>query len=57
MVLDKLGESIRNSLNKIKNTAYLNEKDVNALVKEIQRALIQADVNVKLVFNIGKKYI
>lgn len=55
MVLDRLGNSIRNSLNKIKNTAYLNEKDVNALVKDIQRALIQADVNVKLVFNIGKK--
>ncbi|MCA9478383.1 MAG: signal recognition particle receptor subunit alpha [Nanoarchaeota archaeon] len=55
MVLDKLGESLRNSLNKIKNTMFVDEKVVNELVKEIQRALIQADVNVKLVFTIGKK--
>lgn len=55
MVLDKLGESLRNSLKKIGNKSYVDEKSVNELVKEIQRALLQADVNVKLVFAIGKK--
>ena len=54
MVLDKLGESIRNSLNKLGKGNFIDEKAVNELVKDIQRALLQADVNVKLVFNIGK---
>ncbi|MFP4523161.1 MAG: signal recognition particle receptor subunit alpha [Candidatus Nanoarchaeia archaeon] len=54
MVLEKLGENIRNSLAKIGSKGYLDEKTVNELVKDIQRALIQADVNVKLVFSLGK---
>jgi len=54
MVLDKLGENLRNSLSKIANTSRINERDVNGLVKDVQRALLQADVNVKLVFAIGK---
>jgi signal recognition particle subunit SRP54 len=54
MVLDKLGESIRNSLNKLGKSGFIDEKAVNGLVKDIQRALLQGDVNVKLVFNIGK---
>ena len=53
MVLDKLGESIRNSLNKLGKSGFIDEKAVNELVKDIQRALLQSDVNVKLVFNIG----
>lgn len=54
MVLDKLGESLRNSLRKIGNSSYIEEKAVNELVKDIQRALLQSDVNVKLVFALGK---
>lgn len=54
MVLDKLGESLRNSLTKIGKGLFVDEKVVNELVKDIQRALLQADVNVKLVFNVGK---
>jgi len=55
MVLEKLGESIKASLDKITNKGYIDEKTVNELVKDIQRALLQADVNVKLVFSLGKK--
>ncbi len=54
MVLDKLGESLRSSLAKIGKGLFVDEKVVNELVKDIQRALLQSDVNVKLVFNIGK---
>ncbi len=54
MVLDKLGENLRKSLSKIGNKSHIDEKDVNGLVKDIQRSLLQADVNVKLVFAIGK---
>ncbi len=55
MVLDRLGESLKKSLEKITNSGYIDEKTINELVKDIQRALLQADVNVKLVFSIGKK--
>lgn len=55
MVLDKLGESLRNTLKKITNSSAIDEKTVNELVKDIQRSLLQADVNVKLVFSLGKK--
>ncbi|MGV8086908.1 MAG: signal recognition particle protein Srp54 [Candidatus Woesearchaeota archaeon] len=54
MVLDKLGESLRNTLDKIKNSLFVDEKLVNELVKDIQRSLLQSDVNVKLVFELTK---
>ena len=55
MVLDKLGESLKNTLEKIKNSMFVDEKLVNELVKDIQKALLQADVNVRLVFELTKK--
>ena len=55
MVLDKLGDSLKNSLKKLTNSSLIDEKSVNELVKDIQRALLQSDVNVKLVFALGKK--
>jgi signal recognition particle subunit SRP54 len=55
MVLEKLGNSLKNSLQKIANAIFVDEKLVNELVKEIQRALLQADVNVKLVFSLSEK--
>ncbi|MDN5327969.1 MAG: signal recognition particle subunit [Candidatus Woesearchaeota archaeon] len=53
MVLDKLGESLRNAVSKIKNAIFVDEKLLNTIIKELQRALIQADVNVKLVFDLS----
>jgi len=55
MVLDKLGESLRNTLEKIKNSMFVDEKLINELVKDIQRSLLQSDVNVKLVFELTKR--
>lgn len=54
MVLEKLGESLKNTLSKITNALFVDEKLVNELVKEIQKALLQSDVNVKLVFDLTK---
>jgi signal recognition particle subunit SRP54 len=54
MVLDKLGESLKASLRKITGASYVDEKVINDLVKDIQRALLQADVNVQLVFDVAK---
>ena len=52
MVLDKLGSSLRDTLGKIASSIFVDEKLINALVKDIQRALLQSDVNVKLVFSL-----
>jgi len=54
MVLDKLGEGLRNTLEKIKNSLFVDEKLINELVKDIQRSLLSSDINVKLVFELTK---
>jgi len=55
MVLDDLGESLRGTLKKIANAAHIDSKSVKETVRDIQRALLQADVNVKLVLELSKK--
>ena len=55
MVLEKLSEGLRNTLQKIAKSMFVDEKLINELVKDIQRALLQADVNVKLVFDLTQK--
>jgi signal recognition particle subunit SRP54 len=54
MVLDKLGSSLKATLQKVAKALFVDEKLVNELVKDIQKALLQADVNVKLVFELTK---
>ena len=54
MVLDKLGESLKNTLDKVTRALFVDEKLVNELVKDIQKALLQSDVNVRLVFELTK---
>lgn len=55
MVLEKLGSSLKETLRKIAKAIFVDEKLVNELVKDIQRSLLQADVNVKLVFDLTKR--
>ncbi len=55
MVLEKLGSSLKETLQKIAKAMFVDDKLVNELVKDIQRALLQADVNVKLVFDLTAK--
>jgi len=52
MVMEKLGESLKGTLSKIASSIFVDEKLINELVKDIQRALLQADVNVKLVLQL-----
>ena len=54
MVLDKLGSSLRGTLDKIKSAIFVDDKLINELVKDLQRALLQSDTNVQLVFKLGK---
>ena len=55
MVLEKLGESLKETLRKIARSMFVDEKLIDDLVKDIQKALLQADVNVELVFNLTKE--
>jgi signal recognition particle subunit SRP54 len=52
MVLDKLGSSLRDTLAKVARAVFVDDTLINELVKDLQRALLQADVNVQLVFNL-----
>jgi signal recognition particle subunit SRP54 len=54
MVMDKLSSTLKNTLSKITGATFIDENLVNEIVKDIQRALLQADVNVKLVFELSK---
>jgi signal recognition particle subunit SRP54 len=55
MVLEKLGSSLKDTLQKISKAVFVDEKLINELVKDIQRALLQSDVNVKMVFSLTKQ--
>jgi len=55
MVLDDLGNSLKGTLKKIANAVYVDSKLIKEVVRDIQRALLQADVNVKLVLELSKK--
>ena len=55
MVLEKLSEGLKSTLAKIASSLFVDEKLINELVKDIQRSLLQADVNVKLVFSLTQK--
>jgi signal recognition particle subunit SRP54 len=55
MVLDDLGKSLKGTLQKIANAVTIDSKLIREIVRDIQRALLQSDVNVKLVLNLSKK--
>ncbi len=55
MVLDNLGDSLKRTIKKIANAVHVDAKLVKDVVRDIQRALLQADVNVKLVLELSKK--
>jgi signal recognition particle subunit SRP54 len=53
MVLDNLGSSLRGTLSTLQGKSRLDEDDVAEVVKEIQRSLLQADVDVSLVMELS----
>src|SRR3989344_5782378 len=54
MVLEKLGTSLKETLSKIAKALFVDETLINELVRDIQRALLQSDVNVQLVLSLTK---
>jgi len=53
MVLDDLGSSLRGTLDKLRGKSRLSEEDIEEIVKEIQRSLLSADVDVSLVMELS----
>jgi signal recognition particle subunit SRP54 len=49
MVLDKLGASLKDALKKLAGKTVVDRAAVEELVRDLQRALLAADVNVRLV--------
>lgn len=54
-MLDSLASSLRGTLKKIANASHIDKDVIKEVVRDIQRALLQADVNVKLVLQITKE--
>ena len=53
MVLDDLGSSLRGALSNLRGKSRISEEDVDGVVKEIQRSLLSADVDVDLVMTLS----
>lgn len=54
-MLNKLSEALKKTTDKIANAIFLDKNLVDSIVKDLQRALIEADVNISLVLEISKK--
>ncbi|HON81901.1 MAG TPA: signal recognition particle protein Srp54 [Methanoregulaceae archaeon] len=53
-MLDRLGSSLKDALKKLAGKTVVDRAAVEDLVKDLQRALIQADVNVRLVMQLSQ---
>lgn len=53
-MLGNLGKNLTKTMKKLAGMSIIDEEVVKEVIKEIQRALIQADVNIKLVLNLSK---
>lgn len=54
VVLEKLGSSLYNAIQRIIKAPVVDEATVKELIKDFQRALLQADVNVQLVMELSQ---
>lgn len=55
MSVDRLGSSLYEAIRKVFRASVIDEATVKELVHDIQKALLQADVNVQLVLDISKR--
>jgi signal recognition particle subunit SRP54 len=54
-MLEKLGENLRKATDKIANAIFLDKNLVDSIIRDLQRALIEADVNIEFVKEISTK--
>jgi len=55
MVLDKLGKALHSALQKLTKSTHVDERAIKELVRDIQRALLQADIKVQIVLELTKR--
>ena len=55
MIIDKLGSVLKKVTDKIASAVFIDKKLIDSIVKDLQKALIQADVNVSLVKELSDK--
>ncbi|UCG95064.1 MAG: signal recognition particle protein [archaeon] len=55
MVLEKLGSALKGAMRKIAGRGFVDREVLEEMSRDIQRALLQSDVNVKLVFDLTKR--
>jgi signal recognition particle subunit SRP54 len=55
MAIEHLGSSLYDAIKKLFKASVIDKAAVKELVRDIQRALLQSDVNVKLVLEISKR--
>ena len=53
-MLDRLGSGLKDALKKLAGKTVIDKAAVDELVKDLQRVLLQSDVNVKLVMGLSK---
>lgn len=54
-MLEKLGELLKRTTDKIANAIFLDKDLVDSVIKDLQRALIEADVNIHLIKELSDK--
>src|SRR3989344_4622620 len=54
-MLEKLGQALRKATDKIANALFLDKDLVESIIKDLERALIEADINVQLVKELSEK--
>jgi len=54
-MLEKLSAVLKKTTDKIANAIFLDKKLLDSIIKDLQRALIEADVNVSLVLELTQK--
>ncbi len=56
MIFEGLSDKLQGAFSKLKSKGKLTEKDVKAAMREVKLALLEADVNFKVVKDFVKKY-
>jgi signal recognition particle subunit SRP54 len=54
-MLEKLSETLTKGIKKISSAIFVDKKLIDEVIKDLQRSLIEADVNVELVFQLSQK--
>lgn len=55
MVLDRLSQGLKDGLKKIAETVFVGDRQYNELIRDLQRTLLQADVDVQLVMQLTER--